>query len=163
MYFWRQVEVCGFIIGMRSKRLNPRVLIQDTVHDLTSCSFPLGNLEKTGSVGNPLIGGPFTLIDTEGRQFSDKVLLGKYYLIYFGFTHCPDICPEELSKIGEAVELVKREKGKIGIEGQLVPVFITCDPERDTPDIIKNYLKGISGIRDNLFEIYLCFSFRFWR
>ena len=64
----------------------------------------LGNLEKPGAVGKPLIGGPFTLIDTEGHSFSDKDLLGKYYLLYFGFTHCPDICPEELGKIGEAVE-----------------------------------------------------------
>lgn len=104
--------------------------------------FLLVNLEKAGGVGIPLIGGPFTLLDTEGHPFSDKDLLGKYYLLYFGFTHCPDICPEELSKISEAVELVKRDKGKEGIEGDLVPVFVTCDPERDTPEIIKNYLKG---------------------
>ena len=98
-------------------------------------------MEKAGAVGKPLIGGPFTLIDTDGRPFSDKDLLGKYYLLYFGFTHCPDICPEELSKIGEAVEYVKRSKGD-GVKGELVPVFVTCDPERDTPTVIKNYLKG---------------------
>lgn len=99
-------------------------------------------MEKPGSIGKPLIGGPFNLINTEGRQFSDTDLLGKYYLLYFGFTHCPDICPEELAKISEAVEFVKRTNVKEGIKGELVPVFISCDPERDTPEVLKTYLKG---------------------
>lgn len=98
-------------------------------------------LEAAGQVGAPQIGGPFNLIDTKGREFSDKDLLGKYYLLYFGFTHCPDICPEELSKIAEAVEIVKKSVPTAPI----VPVFITCDPERDTPSIIHSYLKGISS------------------
>ena len=97
-------------------------------------------MEKSGAVGKPLIGGPFTLIDTDGRPFSDKDLLGKYYLLYFGFTHCPDICPEELSKIGEAVEYVKRSKGD-GVKGELVPVFVTWS-WKGPPTVIKNYLKG---------------------
>lgn len=94
-------------------------------------------------MGTPLIGGPFNLIDSEGRPFSDKDLLGKYYLLYFGFTHCPDICPEELGKISEIVELVRRVKGE---DVPFVPVFITCDPERDTPEVIKSYLKGTTFI-----------------
>lgn len=96
-------------------------------------------MEQPGVVGIPSLGGPFNLIDTEGRPFSDKNLLGKYYLLYFGFTHCPDICPEELGKISEIVERVKKVKGD---DVSLVPVFITCDPERDTPEVIKSYLKG---------------------
>lgn len=99
----------------------------------------LGNLEKAGTVGTPMIGGPFTLIDTEGRPLSDKDLLGKYYLLYFGFTNCPDICPEELGKIAEITKKVKKERGD---DVNFVPVFITCDPERDTPEVIKSYLKG---------------------
>lgn len=95
--------------------------------------------EKAGAVGTPLIGGPFNLIDFDGHPFSDNDLLGKYYLLYFGFTHCPDICPEELGKISEIIEKVKKVKGD---NIQFVPVFITCDPERDSPEIIKNYLKG---------------------
>lgn len=96
-------------------------------------------MEKAGAVGTPLIGGPFNLIDTEGRPFSDKDLLGKYYLLYFGFTHCPDICPEELGKISEITRMIKEKKGQ---DANFVPVFITCDPERDTPEVIKSYLKG---------------------
>ena len=96
-------------------------------------------MEKASVVGTPLIGGPFNLIDTEGLPFSDKDLLGKYYLLYFGFTHCPDICPEELGKISEIVGKVKEIKGK---DVPFLPVFVTCDPERDTPSVIKSYLKG---------------------
>lgn len=151
MYFSPQAEGYGYIIEMREKRLNPKVSLDFFISEFRIL-FYLGNLEKVGSVGLPLIGGPFTLIDTEGHPFSDKDLLGKYYLVYFGFTHCPDICPEELSKIGEAVELVKRDKAKMGIEGEVVPVFVTCDPERDTPEIIKNYLKGkISLVKKNVY------------
>ena len=89
-----------------------------------------------------MIGGPFNLIDSNGRPFSDKDLLGKYYLLYFGFTHCPDICPEELGKIAEITKRIKEEKG---FDVNFVPVFVTCDPERDTPEVLKTYLKGISG------------------
>lgn len=65
---------------------------------------------------------------------------GAHSLIYFGFTHCPDICPEELEKISEAVGMVEeRMKGQ---GGRLQPVFITCDPERDDPVAIASYLKG---------------------
>jgi protein SCO1 len=99
----------------------------------------LGNLEKAGAVGTPMIGGPFNLIDSEGLPFSDKDLLGKYYLLYFGFTHCPDICPEELGKIAEITKRIKIERGD---DVNFVPVFVTCDPERDTPEVIKSYLKG---------------------
>lgn len=92
-----------------------------------------------GTVGTPLIGCPFNLIDTENRSYSNQDLLGKYYLLYFGFTHCPDICPEELTKIGEIVERVKGIKGD---DVPFVPVFVSCDPERDSPQVIKSYLKG---------------------
>lgn len=55
-------------------------------------------------VGRPNVGGPFNLTTHQGKPFSEKDLLGKWSLIYFGFTNCPDICPEELDKMGEAVE-----------------------------------------------------------
>jgi protein SCO1 len=95
-------------------------------------------LEKAGAVGVPLIGGSFDLTSADGAKFSNSDLLGKYYLLYFGFTHCPDICPEELVKISEITKRVKDIKADV----PFVPVFITCDPERDSPDVIKSYLKG---------------------
>ncbi|OUM51121.1 hypothetical protein BVG19_g205 [[Candida] boidinii] len=91
--------------------------------------------ESNRGVGKPLIGGPFNLIDTKGKPFTDKDLLGKFSLVYFGFTHCPDICPDELDKLG----LILDGLSKDNIEIQ--PIFITCDPARDSPEVIEEYLK----------------------
>lgn len=97
-----------------------------------------GEVEAASAVGTPSIGGPFQLTDADGQPFSDANLAGKYYLLYFGFTHCPDICPQELDKIAQVVRIVRDQVPQT----PLVPVFITCDPERDTPAAIKSYLKG---------------------
>ncbi|KAI7833228.1 SCO1/SenC-domain-containing protein, partial [Kickxella alabastrina] len=95
------------------------------------------NQGKQGSVGKPEVGGPFELIDQNGHVFSDKDLRGKFALIYFGFCHCPDICPDELDKIGDALEILDRSPLTRGV---IQPVFITCDPQRDSPEAIAEYL-----------------------
>ncbi|CAG9462861.1 unnamed protein product [Pedinophyceae sp. YPF-701] len=95
-------------------------------------------IEKSGgkTVGKALIGGPFELVDSrDGKTpFSDRDLLGEFSLLYFGFTHCPDICPDELEKICEAANLVERQ---VGVKVQLV--FITIDPQRDHAKQVKAY------------------------
>jgi protein SCO1/2 len=90
-------------------------------------------------IGRPKIGGPFELIlptpatadtppkDVKGRTFTADDLLGSFSFIYFGFTNCPDICPEELDKMTQVVESVDRKHGPV-----INPVFITCDPARDS-------------------------------
>jgi protein SCO1/2 len=84
--------------------------------------------------GEAAIGGPFSLTDQFGRTRSDKDFAGHYMLIYFGYTNCPDICPTTLSVIADALDKME------GASSQIVPIFITVDPARDTPNMLKNYL-----------------------
>lgn len=86
---------------------------------------------KVTAVGKAQIGGDWELIDTDGKPFSNKDLVGKYYLIYFGFTHCPDICPNSLTKLSKAVAKVKKANEAAFFD--LKTIFVSVDPDRDTP------------------------------
>ena len=77
-------------------------------------------------------GGPFTLVDSKGQPFASSKLAGKPYAIFFGFTHCPDVCPTTLAR------LVKLRR-QLGNEGAFQIVFVTVDPERDGPKEVGNY------------------------
>jgi protein SCO1/2 len=92
-----------------------------------------------GMVNTPAVasvGGPFRLIDQNGNPFSDQDLKGRPFLVFFGFTHCPDVCPTTLFDVSEVLR-------RLGPEGDRVRgLFITIDPERDTPDKLKDYLSS---------------------
>jgi protein SCO1/2 len=88
------------------------------------------------SSGAALIGGPFSLVGADGKPVTDRDFRGRYMLIFFGFTHCPDICPAELQVIAQALEQLGDKAKKV------VPIFITLDPERDTPQAMANYVKS---------------------
>ncbi|PPR04004.1 hypothetical protein CVT24_010497 [Panaeolus cyanescens] len=88
------------------------------------------------SYGRPHVGGPFSLTTHDGKPFTENDLLGKWSLVYFGFTNCPDICPAELDKITAVLEKIQKEHGDI-----FLPVFISVDPARDTPSRIAQYLE----------------------
>jgi protein SCO1 len=92
---------------------------------------------KTASVGTPMIGGPFDLVDMDGKRVTDSDLIGHYLLVYFGFTNCPDVCPTELKKMERALQLIDERR----IGPPVLPLFITIDPHRDTPDRFKAYAK----------------------
>lgn len=97
----------------------------------------LPRLDKLGfgaSHGTAAIGGPFTLVDQDGRTVTDKDFRGKWMLIYFGYTFCPDVCPTSLAAMAAALP-------QLGAAGDKVqPVFITVDPDRDTPKLLKDYV-----------------------
>ncbi|KAH7381622.1 SCO1/SenC-domain-containing protein [Pyrenochaeta sp. MPI-SDFR-AT-0127] len=92
--------------------------------------------DQTKGIGKPKVGGPFQLVDQDGKPFGSEDMLGKYSLVYFGFTHCPDICPDELDKMALMYDKVTEQCGKV-----LLPLMITCDPARDNPKVLKEYLK----------------------
>lgn len=79
------------------------------------------------------IGGPFTLEDGSGKPVTDRDFRGKYMLVYFGYTFCPDVCPTTLTAVADAMD--KLGPAAAGIR----PVFITVDPKRDTPAVVKQY------------------------
>jgi protein SCO1/2 len=96
-------------------------------------------LGKVTYVGKPQIGGPFRLIDTKGNIVTHKDFAGKYYLIYFGFTQCPDVCPMSLTKIAKVLDRVKQSKEYKYFD--LDCIFVSVDPDRDTPERIEKYCK----------------------
>jgi cytochrome oxidase Cu insertion factor (SCO1/SenC/PrrC family) len=95
-----------------------------------------GGIGQVFTTGRALVGGPFTLTDHTGRRVTDADFQSRYMLIFFGFTHCPDVCPTALQTMAAALE-------KLGPKAEkLVPLFITVDPERDTPEALASYVKS---------------------
>jgi cytochrome oxidase Cu insertion factor (SCO1/SenC/PrrC family) len=93
-----------------------------------------GELMDAVMWGKEPIGGPFALIDHTGKSRTDAEFRGKLMLVYFGFTFCPDVCPTDLMAIGQAID-------KLGVVGDAVqPLFVTLDPERDTPAHLASYV-----------------------
>ncbi|OVA07634.1 Copper chaperone SCO1/SenC [Macleaya cordata] len=84
----------------------------------------------------PFIGGPFNLIDTENRLITERDLLGNWLLLYFGYTSSPDVGPEEVKKMAKAIDILE-SKHKL----KVMPIFVTIDPQRDSPSQLKAYLK----------------------
>ncbi|XP_034503241.1 protein SCO1 homolog, mitochondrial [Ailuropoda melanoleuca] len=112
--------------------------------------------EQQRSLGKPLLGGPFSLTTHTGEPKTDKDYVGQWVLIYFGFTHCPDVCPEELEKMIQVVD----EIDNIPTLPNLTPLFITIDPERDTKEAIANYVKefspklvGLTGSKEEIDQV----------
>ena len=95
-----------------------------------------------GAAGTALasaIGGQFQLIDQNGKPFSDANLKGKWHLIFFGYTHCPDACPTALNEMSLALDRLGIKRDEVGV------VFITVDPERDTPEVMKSYVQSFDA------------------
>ncbi|KAK1942377.1 putative pre-mRNA-splicing factor ATP-dependent RNA helicase mog-5 [Phytophthora citrophthora] len=108
------------------------------------------------SIGKPLLGGHWTLVDCDtGRAVTDASFRDKFSLLYFGFTHCPDICPNELVRIGDVLDKLEGENNP-----EVVPLFVTVDPNRDTIAQMKAYkgdfhpkFKMLTGTRDQVADI----------
>jgi protein SCO1 len=83
------------------------------------------------------IGGPVQLVDGNGRAFTDRTLAGKWRIMYFGYTFCPDVCPTDVAAIGAGLKKVEAKDPSTG--AKVVPVFVTVDPERDTPAVVKQF------------------------
>jgi protein SCO1/2 len=98
--------------------------------------YATGNIGagSSGAPGPSAIGGPFQLIDQNGKPITDQDMKGRPFLVFFGFTHCPDICPTTLFDVSELMRVLGKDADRAGA------LFITVDPERDTPAVMKDYL-----------------------
>ena len=139
-----------------SRRMLLLALVMGLAAGMAAAVLLLADFGSTGgsreaSTGKALIGGPFSLVNAEGARVTEKDFAGKPMLVFFGFTNCPDVCPSGLQIIAAALDqLGDKAKG-------LTPVFITVDPERDTPEVTGQYVKsfhpsivGLSGPSDDV-------------
>ncbi len=105
----------------------------------------LGSCGRQAEQGRPplqgaALGGPFALVDQNGRPTTDKNFAGRYRAIYFGYSFCPDVCPTTLQALMQGYRTFAAASPTAA--ARLVPIFITVDPERDTPVVLKSYVSA---------------------
>jgi protein SCO1/2 len=99
-----------------------------------------GPARETPPLADAKIGGPFTLTDQDGRKVSDTDFAGKYRLIYFGYTFCPDVCPVDVQNLMKGYR--KIEASNPALAAKIQPIFITVDPARDTPPVLRQFVRA---------------------
>ena len=121
-----------------------------------ACHAPVAT--ETPPLAGARIGGPFTLTDQSGRPFSSTALAGKYPVIYFGYTFCPDVCPTDMAVLGQAMR--RLDKADPAKAAKVQPVFITVDPDRDTPAVLKQFVAafhprmiGLTGTSQQIADV----------
>ena len=104
------------------------------------------------------IGGAFVLTDQDGHRFTDRDLAGRYAIMYFGYTFCPDVCPTDMAAIAAGLKQV--EASDPAIAAKVVPVFVSVDPQRDTPAVVRQFVRafhpravGLTGSADAIKQV----------
>ncbi len=122
----RTLVVAGLLIALAAALGITSILYQPSLHKSSG---------QKGS-GTALVGGPFTMVNQNGETVTEKTFAGRSMLMFFGFTFCPDVCPTQLQVMTEALN-------QLGAKAdQITPVFVSIDPERDTPDVVKAYVSN---------------------
>lgn len=106
---------------------------------LAACSPPNASNQNVGAppLAGARIGGPFTLIDQHGKTVRHSDFAGKYRIVYFGYSYCPDVCPVDVQTIALAMRSL--DTSDPALSARIVPIFITVDPVRDTPPVLKQF------------------------
>ena len=129
---------------------------------LLACSSP-PDKAKNAPLAGAAIGGPFTLTDSSGKTVRWSDFAGKYRIVYFGYTYCPDVCPNEMAELMKGFAAYKSEYPKLA--AQIVPMFISVDPARDTPARVGEFthafsddLLGLTGTPDQVAQAAKAFA-----
>ncbi|MEQ9638525.1 MAG: SCO family protein [Alphaproteobacteria bacterium] len=120
---------------MTARRLSLLAAVVAAVVALSVMVLSLIPFGDEKGAGVALIGGPYELVDQTGRVVTEQTDAGKLRLIYFGYTYCPDVCPTELSVMSQALDLLGEDAAEVQ------PIFITIDPQRDTPAQMAEYVQ----------------------
>lgn len=105
---------------------------------LAACNPSAPAQQQEPPLSGARIGGPFSLTDQNGRTVTDRSFAGKYRIVYFGYTFCPDVCPVDVQTIGAGLKAFEARDAAKG--AGVVPIFITVDPERDTPAVVREFV-----------------------
>ncbi len=140
---------------MNMRRFAAATLALLLAGSLTGCAKePAGKPPLEGA----RIGGHFSLTNQDGRRVTDRDFAGRYRIVYFGYTFCPDVCPTDVQNIAAALKLLERDHS--GLAERIVPIFITVDPARDTPGVLKRFvsafhprLVGLTGTPDEIARV----------
>ena len=146
VYFYLLLSIVIMAVGFGIKIFN----VENNSLQLNSST----TIEKGHSTGTPMIGGSFSLINQDGNIISNETYRGKYVLIFFGYTFCPDVCPMDVSRNSVAVDILS----DIGVT--IRPVFITIDPKRDTVEYLADFvannhpnLIGLTGTEEQIAKV----------
>jgi len=126
---------------------------------LAACSQQAADPPLKGAA----IGGPLNLVNQDGQRVSDATFAGKYRLLYFGFANCPDVCPVDLAVLGAGLRQFEADDAARAARVQ--PIFVTVDPRRDTPEVLKRYvanfhprLIGLTGTEQELQQVVTAYG-----
>jgi protein SCO1/2 len=134
-----------------------------TLAGIAAVALPVALLQQQPATERPqgvsLAGGPFTLVSSKGGTFDSRVLQGRPYAIFFGFTYCPDICPTTVAEITGYLNV-------LGPAAKDFPVlFVSVDPQRDTPDVLKDFLSnfdpkitGLTGTPEQIAQVVAAYK-----
>ena len=156
---------------MAGRTMNKASLILPLLALLAGCQpGEGGNAGQTaqGELVGARIGAPFTLTDQDGKPVRWDDFAGKYRIVYFGYTYCPDVCPLDLQRIMQA--FARFEKEKPALAARIQPIFISIDPERDRPAVMKPYvtafsprLIGLTGTPEQIGKVAKDFAVMYYR